>query len=411
MTQRPCRFCANPLTLSFADLGMSPPSNAYLKPAQLGRMEKFYPLHAWVCESCLLVQLEEFETPEQIFSDYAYFSSYSESWLAHAREYTAMMIKRFALGAKSRVIEIASNDGYLLQYFVAAGVQVLGVEPAANVARVAEQKGVPTLVKFFGTETAKNLAAQGKQANVLLGNNVLAHVPDLNDFVAGMKILLAPNGVITMEFPHLLRLMQENQFDTIYHEHFSYFSFLTVREVFAKHGITLFDVEELPTHGGSLRIFGRHTEDVGQAVLPAVDGLLARERAAGLDNIDTYRAFEEQVKETKRRLLEFLIAAKRSGKTVVGYGAPAKGNTLLNYCGIRSDFIDYTVDLSPHKQGHFLPGVHIPIYEPGRIRETRPDYVLILPWNLKDEVMKQMADVRSWGGKFVVPIPEVKVLD
>lgn len=411
MTQRPCRFCAKPLTLPFADLGMSPPSNAYLKPAQLGRVEKFYPLHAWVCELCLLVQLEEFETPEQIFSDYAYFSSYSESWLAHAREYTAMMTKRFGLGAKSRVVEIASNDGYLLQYFVAAGVQVLGVEPAANVAKVAEEKGVPTLVRFFGTETAKNMVAQGKQANVLLGNNVLAHVPDLNDFVAGMKILLAPNGVITMEFPHLLRLMQENQFDTIYHEHFSYFSFLTVREVFAKHGITLFDVEELPTHGGSLRIFGRHAEDATRAVLPSVDGLLARERAAGLDKIDTYRAFEEQVKETKRRLLEFLIAAKRSGKTVVGYGAPAKGNTLLNYCGVRTDFIDYTVDLSPHKQGHFLPGVHIPIYEPERIRSTRPDYVLILPWNLKDEVMKQMADVRSWGGKFVVPIPEVKVLD
>lgn len=411
MTQRPCRFCAKPLTLSFADLGMSPPSNAYLKPEQLGRVEKFYPLHAWVCESCLLVQLEEFESPEQIFSDYAYFSSYSESWLAHARDYTAMMIKRFALGAKSRVVEIASNDGYLLQYFVASGVPVLGVEPAANVAKVAEEKGVPTLVRFFGTDTAKHMVAQGKQANVLLGNNVLAHVPDLNDFVAGMKILLAPNGVITMEFPHLLRLIQENQFDTIYHEHFSYFSFLTVREVFAKHGITLFDVEELPTHGGSLRIFGRHAEDMNPGVSPAVDSLLARECAAGLDNIDTYRAFEEQVKETKRRLLEFLIAAKRSGKTVVGYGAPAKGNTLLNYCGVRSDFIDYTVDLSPHKQGHFLPGVHIPVYEPDRIRVTRPDYVLILPWNLKDEVMKQMADVRTWGGKFVVPIPQVRVLD
>ena len=411
MNQRPCRFCAKPLTLSFADLGMSPPSNAYLKPEQLGRMEKFYPLHAWVCESCLLVQLEEFETPEQIFSDYAYFSSYSESWLAHAREYTAMMIKRFGLGADSRVVELASNDGYLLQYFVASGVQVLGVEPAANVAKVAEAKGVPTLVRFFGTETAKQIVADGKKATVLLGNNVLAHVPDLNDFVAGMKILLAPGGVITMEFPHLLRLMQENQFDTIYHEHFSYFSFLTVREVFARHGITLFDVEELPTHGGSLRIFGRHAEDAARTITPAVEALLSRERAAGLDNIDTYRAFEEQVKETKRLLLDFLINAKRSGKSVVGYGAPAKGNTLLNYCGVRSDFIDYTVDLSPHKLGHYLPGVHIPIHGPERIRATRPDYVLILPWNLKDEVMKQMADVRDWGGKFVVPIPRVKVLD
>ena len=411
MNQRPCRFCAKPLTLSFADLGMSPPSNAYLKPDQLGRMEKFYPLHAWVCASCLLVQLEEFETPEQIFSDYAYFSSYSESWLAHARGYTAMMTKRFGLGAKSKVVEIASNDGYLLQYFVAAGVPVLGIEPAANVAKVAEEKGVPTLVRFFGTNTAQELVSQGTRADVLLGNNVLAHVPDLNDFVAGMKILLAPDGVITMEFPHLLRLMQENQFDTIYHEHFSYFSFLTVREVFAAHGITLFDVEELPTHGGSLRIFGKHANDTASAVSPAVEGLLARERAAGLDRIDAYRAFEEQVKETKRRLLEFLIAAKRAGKTVVGYGAPAKGNTLLNYCGVRSDFIDYTVDLSPHKQGHFLPGVHIPVYDPERIRKTRPDYVLILPWNLKDEVVHQMADVRDWGGKFVVPIPEVRVLD
>lgn len=411
MTQRPCRFCAKPLTLSFADLGMSPPSNAYLKPEQLGRMEKFYPLRAWVCESCLLVQLEEFETPEQIFSDYAYFSSYSESWLAHARDYTAMMTKRFELGAMSKVVEIASNDGYLLQYFVASGVPVLGIEPAVNVAKVAEAKGVPTLVRFFGTDTARHLVSQGAQANVLLGNNVLAHVPDLNDFVAGMKILLAPGGVITMEFPHLLRLMQENQFDTIYHEHFSYFSFLTVREVFAAHGITLFDVEDLPTHGGSLRIFGKHANDTARAVSPAVEALLARERAAGLDRIDAYRAFEEQVKETKRRLLEFLIAAKRSGKTVVGYGAPAKGNTLLNYCGVRTDFIDYTVDLSPHKQGHFLPGVHIPIYGPERICETRPDYVLILPWNLKNEVVQQMAGVRDWGGKFVVPIPEVRVLD
>ena len=411
MNRRPCRFCGAPLTLSFADLGMSPPSNAYLKPDQLGQMEKFYPLHAWVCASCMLVQLEEFETPEQIFSDYAYFSSYSESWLAHARAYTAMMIRRFDLGPRSKVIEIASNDGYLLQYFVAEGVPVLGIEPAANVAEAAEAKGVPSLVRFFGTRTAKDLTAQGTRADVLLGNNVLAHVPDLNDFVAGMKIVLAPNGVITMEFPHLLRLMQENQFDTIYHEHFSYFSFLTVREVFSAHGITLFDVEELSTHGGSLRIFGRHTEDAARPVAPAVEALLARERTAGLDRIETYRAFDEQVKETKRSLLEFLIYAKRSGKRVVGYGAPAKGNTLLNYCGVRSDFIDYTVDRNPYKQGRFLPGVHIPIYGPERIRETRPDYVLILPWNLKDEVVAQMAGIREWGGRFVVPVPEVRVLD
>ena len=390
---------------------MSPPSNAYLKPEQLGRMEKFYPLHAWVCESCFLVQLEEFETPEQIFSDYAYFSSYSVSWLAHARDYVGMMTDRFKLGSKSQVVEIASNDGYLLQYFAESGVQVLGIEPAANVAKISEKKGIPTLVRFFGVETATTLVSQGVQANVLLGNNVLAHVPQLNDFVAGMKILLAPSGVITMEFPHLLRLMLENQFDTVYHEHFSYFSFLTVREVFAAHKIILFDVEELPTHGGSLRIYGKHADDLANSVCPSVEALLSRERAAGLDRIDSYRAFEAQVKETKWRLLEFLIAAKHAGKTIVGYGAPAKGNTLLNYCGIRTDFIDYTVDRSPHKQGHFLPGVHIPVYDPERIRETRPDYVLILPWNIKDEVLQQMADVRDWGGKFVVPIPEVRVLD
>jgi len=411
MMHRLCRFCGNPVALTFADLGMSPPSNSYLEPGQLGRMERFYPLHARVCEACFLVQLDEFETPEQIFSDYAYFSSYSESWLAHARAYAEMMTTRFRLGPSSKVIEIASNDGYLLQYFVAGGVTVLGIEPAANVAKVAEKKGVPSLVKFFGTQTATELVRQGTQADVLLGNNVLAHVPDLNDFVAGMKILLGPRGVITMEFPHLLRLIQQNQFDTIYLEHFSYFSFLTVQKVFAKHGIDLFDVEEIPTHGGSLRIFGRHAEDPEKFVSKRVADLLAHERSAELDGIDGYRAFDEQVRQTKRRLLEFLIGAKRSGKRIAGYGAPAKGNTLLNYCGIRCDFIDYTVDRSPHKQGRFLPGVHIPVYAPERIFETRPDYLLILPWNLKEEIIGQMAGIRAWGGQFVVPIPEVKVLE
>jgi 2-polyprenyl-3-methyl-5-hydroxy-6-metoxy-1,4-benzoquinol methylase len=374
-------------------------------------MEAFYPLHAYVCEGCLLVQLEQFQSPEQIFSDYAYFSSYSESWLAHARAYTQKMIQRFGFGAGHKVVEIASNDGYLLQYFRDAGVPVLGIEPAANVAKEAEKKGVPSLVKFFGVQTARDLVAAGTRADLLLGNNVLAHVPDLNDFVAGMKLLLAPKGVITMEFPHLLRLMEENQFDTIYHEHFSYFSFLTVREVLAKHGISLFDVEEIPTHGGSLRIYGRHAETPAPAVEPAVEALLAKERAAGLDRLDTYRAFDEQVKETKRRLLEFLIEVRRQGKSVVAYGAAAKGNTLLNYCGIRADFIDYAVDLSPHKQGRFLPGTHIPIHAPARIAETRPDYVLILPWNIKSEIVSQMRHVRDWGGRFVVPIPSVKVLD
>jgi 2-polyprenyl-3-methyl-5-hydroxy-6-metoxy-1,4-benzoquinol methylase len=412
MSQPACRFCAAPLTHSFADLGMSPPSNAFLRPEQLGRMEKFYPLHAWVCGACFLVQLEEFESPEQIFSaDYAYFSSYSDSWLAHARAYTEMATARFGLGKQSKVVEIASNDGYLLQYFAVRGIPVLGIEPAANVAKVAEQKGVPSLVKFFGAQTARDLVAQGVRADLLLGNNVLAHVPDLNDFVAGLKILLAPGGAITMEFPHLLRLMLENQFDTIYHEHFSYFSFITVQQVFARHGLILFDVEELSTHGGSLRIYARHEADAGKAVTARCAELLKRERAAGLDGLDAYRAFAEQVKETKRHLLEFLIGAKRAGKRVVGYGAAAKGNTLLNYCGIRTDFIDYVVDRSPHKQGCFLPGVHIPVHGPERIAETRPDYLLILPWNLKDEIVGQMAGIRAWGGRFVVPIPQAQVLD
>lgn len=408
---RQCRFCGSPLSLSFADLGMSPLSNAYLKFEQLNKMEPFYPLHAWMCESCYLVQLEEFESPEHIFSDYAYFSSFSDSWLDHARRFTDQVAKRFELGASSFVVEIASNDGYLLQYFASRGVPVLGIEPAANVAAEAERKGVPTLVKFFGAQTALELAGAGKQADLLIGNNVLAHVPGLNDFVAGMAILLKPGGVISMEFPHLLRLMEENQFDTIYHEHFSYFSFLVAERVFAKHGLTIFDVEEIPTHGGSLRIFAKRASNSALPVGERVSALRRREQAAGLDRADTYRAFAERVKATKRLLLRFLIDAREAGKRVVGYGAPAKGNTLLNYCGVRTDLLEYTVDRSPHKQGRYLPGTHIPVHAPEKIRETRPDYVLILPWNLQNEIAEQMADVRSWGGKFVVPIPEVKVLD
>lgn len=390
---------------------MSPLSNAYLKPAQTNKMEPFYPLHAWVCESCFLVQLEEFESPEHIFSDYAYFSSFSDSWLDHAQRFTDQVTKRFALDASSFVVEIASNDGYLLQYFVERGVPVLGIEPAANVAAEAERKGVPTLVKFFGTRAALDLKASGKQVDLLIGNNVLAHVPGLNDFVAGIEILLNPGGVVSMEFPHLLRLMDENQFDTIYHEHFSYLSFLVAERVFAKHGLTIFDVEEIPTHGGSLRIFAKHASNSALPVGERVSALRRREQAAGLDRVDTYRAFAEKVKATKRSLLRFLIDAREAGKQVVGYGAPAKGNTLLNYCGVRTDLLEYTVDRSPHKQGHFLPGTHIPVHAPDKIRETRPDYVLILPWNLKNEIVEQMAEVRGWGGKFVVPIPEVRVLD
>jgi SAM-dependent methyltransferase len=409
MNELLCRFCGAPLSHVFADLGMSPLSNSYVRPEQLHQMEPFFPLTTYVCKTCFLVQLPAVETPENIFSDYAYFSSYSESWLEHARRYCAAMKERLGLSAESQVIEIASNDGYLLQYFAQAGVPVLGIEPAANVAEVARTKGVATIVKFFGVATATELAAAGRQADLLLGNNVLAHVPDINDFVAGLRLALKLNGTITMEFPHLMQLMIGNQFDTIYHEHFSYFSLLTVRQIFAAHGLTVFDADELPTHGGSLRIYAAHA-DVAE-VRPSVAALEAREREFGLDRIDTYLGFAEQVRQTKRSLLQFLIRAKEEGKRVVGYGAPAKGNTLLNYCGVRTDFLDFTVDRSPHKQGLFLPGTRIPIHGPEKIAETKPDYVLILPWNLRNEIVEQMRHVREWGGRFVVPIPRVKVLD
>jgi hypothetical protein len=406
-----CRFCAAPLRVSFADLGMSPLCQKHVKPSQLNDAETFYPLHALVCTSCWLVQLGDYATPEEIFAqEYAYFSSYSDTWLRHARDYSEMMRTRLGLGHESLVAEIASNDGYLLKNFVAAKVPVLGIEPAANCAEVAVQNGVRTVVEFFGTATAQSLSASYGQADLLLGNNVLAHVPDLNDFVEGMRIMLKPTGVITMEFPHLMQLVEQNQFDTIYHEHFSYFSFTTVEKVFAAHGVTLFDVEELPTHGGSLRIYGRHHGHT-IPVHARVHGLKRREEAWGVTTPDVYRSFNEKVKETKRAILEFLIEARRAGKSVVGYGAPGKGNTLLNYCGIRVDFLDYTVDRSPHKQNTYTPGTHIPIHAPERIRETRPDYVFILPWNLKDEIMQQMSFIKEWGGRFVVPIPEVRVYE
>lgn len=407
-----CRFCSNELKYSVVNLGMSPLCQKHVKPENANDMEKFYPLHAYVCDQCWLMQLEEFATPDEIFADdYAYFSSYSDSWLKHARKYTDLMVERFGLNSDSQVVEIASNDGYLLQWFVEKNIPVLGIEPAANVAEVAREKGIRTEVQFFGTKTAQGLAEQYGKADLLLGNNVLAHVPDINDFVGGMKAMLAEGGVITMEFPHLQRLIEENQFDTIYHEHFSYLSFVAVNRIFAHHGITLFDVEELPTHGGSLRIYGRHTEDVSKPVTDRAKGLLQRELDLGFETLEYYAAFEEKVKETKRKLLTFLIEAKRAGKTVVGYGAPGKGNTLLNYCGIRTDFLDYTVDRSPHKQHNFLPGTHIPIYAPDKIRETKPDYVLILPWNLKKEISRQMAYISEWGGKFVIPIPETLVFE
>ena len=405
-----CRFCGSPLRHTFADLGMSPLCESYVSVEQVNEMEPFYPLHVYVCEKCFLVQLQEYVSVEAIFSDYAYFSSYSDSWLQHASNYVDQMVERFSFTGDSYVVELASNDGYLLQYFVAKGVPVLGVEPAANVAQVAIEKGVPTLIKFFGVQTAREMVAQGEKADLILANNALAQVPDVNDFVAGMKVLLAPNGVVTVEFPHLMRLMEENQFDTIYHEHFSYFSFLTSEMIFAAHGLTVFDVEELGTHGGSLRIYARHAEDTSKPVGARVTELRSREIDAGFTRLEHYSSFGEKVKETKRKLLEFLIQVRREGKTVAGYGAPGKGNTLLNYCGIRTDFLDYTVDRNPYKQGKFLPGTHIPILHPDRIRETKPDYVLILPWNLRAEIRQQLSYVREWGGKLVVPIPEVEVL-
>jgi C-methyltransferase C-terminal domain/Putative zinc binding domain/Methyltransferase domain len=389
---------------------MSPLCESYLPADRLNTMEPFYPLHVFVCERCFLVQLEEYVSPDEIFTEYAYFSSYAESWLRHAERYTQAMVARWKLDPRSQVVELASNDGYLLQYFVAQNIPVLGIEPAANVAKVAEAKGVRTLVKFFGRETARELVAAGSRADLLLGNNVLAQVPDINDFVAGMKILLGERGVITMEFPHLLQLIDNNQYDTIYHEHFSYFSFLTASKIFESHGLVLFDVEEIPTHGGSLRIYARHQEDTTKPVEARAEELLRRELALGYGRVETYANFGQKVEATKRRLLKFLIEAKSAGRSIVGYGAPGKGNTLLNYCGIRTDFLDYTVDRNPYKHGRFTPGTHIPIFPPERIRETRPDFVFILPWNFKDEVMAQMAHIRDWGGKFVVPIPDVAVL-
>ena len=406
-----CRFCDEPLEYSFVDLGMSPLCQNVVKSEDLNKSETYYPLHAFVCEHCHLVQLDCYVDPEDIFTEYAYFSSYSDSWLAHVKRYAGYMIERFGLSSGSQVVEVASNDGYALQYFVQAGIPSLGVEPAANVAKVAEEKGVPTRVVFFGRDSATKLKEDGYGADLLFGKNVLAQVPDLNDFVGGMKILLNPGGVITIEFPHLMRLMAENQFDTIYHEHFGYFSFVTASKIFAAHGLRLFDVEELPTHGGSIRIFGCHHDDATKPQSERATEMLAREEEAGLTGLAAYSDFAERVRETKRKLLEFLIEAKRQGKKVAGYGAPGKGNTLLNYCGIGTDFIDFTVDRNPYKQGTWLPGSRIPVYTPEKIFEEKPDYIVVLPWNLKDEIIEQMADVREWGGRFVVPIPEVTVID
>jgi SAM-dependent methyltransferase len=400
-----CRFCNAPLSEVVADLGVLPLSNSYVHPDRLLEPELFYPLVAYVCGSCFLVQVAAVETPEHHFSDYVYFSSYSDEWLAHARGYSIAIRERLSLGAQSQVIEIASNDGYLLQYFREAGIPVLGIEPAANIGAVAREKGIETWTKFFGTATATEIAGR---ADLLIANNVLAHVPDLNDFVEGMRIALAPGGTITIEFPHFLQIMRFSQFDTIYHEHYSYLSLLTVQRVLAAHGLDVVDVEELPTHGGSLRVYARHA---GAEVAASVEEIVEKERGFGLDRIETYRQFADGVRACKRALLQFLIAARDDGKRVAGYGAPAKASTLLNYCGARTDFIDYTVDRSPHKQGLYLPGTRIPIFGPEKIAETRPDYVLVLAWNLRHEIMSQMAHIREWGGRFVIPIPRAEVVD
>ena len=404
-----CRFCESPLETTFCDLGMSPLSNSYISEEKLESMEPFYPLHAYVCKNCFLVQLDEFESPEQIFSDYAYFSSYSKMWLLHCESYVKSMIGRFKLNSESQVVEVASNDGYLLQYFKDQNIPTLGIEPAANVAEYAKQKGINTEVAFFGVQTAKSLISKGITADLALGNNVLAHVPNINDFVEGFKLILKPQGVLTFEFPHLLELMNSTQFDTIYHEHFSYLSLISVDKIFSAHNLKLFDVEQIPTHGGSLRIFVGHKDDETKQESDRLKDLMQKEIDCGLKNLATYEAFNSKAQNKKREVLQFLIQAKKEGKTVVGYGAPAKGNTLLNYCGVRSDMIDYTVDLSPHKQGRYLPGTHLPIKSPDAIFSTRPDFVFILPWNLKAEISDQMNGIRDWGGKFVTAIPELEI--
>jgi hypothetical protein len=407
---RTCRLCGARLKHDFVDLGMSPPCESFLKADQIDCMEPYFPLRVMVCESCLLVQLPEYVSAHEIFTDYAYFSSYSTSWVEHARRYCVSMKERFNLGPQSLAVELASNDGYLLQHFLPLGVPVLGIEPAGNVAREAVAKGVPTLVEFFGVALAKRLVAEGRRADLITGNNVLAQVPDLNDFVAGMALLLKPQGVITLEFPHIERLIVENQFDTIYHEHFSYFSLTTVDFMARRHGLKLIDVEELPTHGGSLRVYLAH-ERSGWADSPAVAALLDREERRGFKEMTVYLSFGERARRAKRDLLAFLVAAKNDGKTICGYGAPGKGNTLLNYCAIGTDFLDFTVDRNPHKHGCFTPGMHVPIRGVEAIDEAKPHYILILPWNLKDEIIGQMRHVASWGAKFVVPIPFVAVIE
>lgn len=412
MTTEPmcCRLCGKNLRHRFVDLGMHPPCESFLTPDQLDRMEPFFPLYAMVCDNCYLVQLKEYFSPEQIFSEYAYFSSFAESWVEHARNYVDMIAERLHLRSDSLVIELASNDGYLLQHFLPKNIPVLGIEPAANVAESALAKGVRTHVDFFGTKLAYELGAKGYLADLIIGNNVLAQVPDLNDFVRGMQLLLKPEGTITLEFPHVLNLIEQNQFDTIYHEHFSYFSLLTIRILAERHSLKVIDVDEIPTHGGSLRVYLAHLSDPRKPH-SRVSALIKKEKAFGLADMATYEQFGEKVRRTKRDLLSFLIAAKNTGKVICGYGAPGKGNTLLNFCGIGTDFLDFTVDRNPYKHGRYTPGMHIPIYDVAAIEARKPDYVLVLPWNFKTEIMQQMQHIKDWGAKFIIPIPHVMVID
>lgn len=404
-----CRFCAAPLLRTFVDLGEMPLANAYPGSVEEADREVRYPLHARVCDRCMLVQVDDVVTPQELFSDYAYFSSYSSSWVDHARQFATTAVRQLSLGSDSLVLEVASNDGYLLQHFRGAGVPVLGVDPAANVAQVAIAAGIPTDVAFFGVETAERLATRGVQADLLVANNVFAHVPDLNDFTAGLAIALRPGGVVSIEVPHLLRLIERVAFDTIYHEHYSYFSLLSAERVLAAHGLVVFDVEQLPTHGGSLRIWAAQ-EDAHRSGSARLVTLREEEAAHGLATPDVYTGFTPQVERCRGSLIDFLAKAREAGDSVVAYGAAAKGNTLLNFCGINIQDVAYVVDRSPHKQGRLLPGSHLPIHHPDRVAETRPDYLLVLPWNLRNEIVDQMAHIRSWGGRFVIPVPEVEVV-
>ncbi|HEX2536301.1 MAG TPA: class I SAM-dependent methyltransferase [Chitinophagaceae bacterium] len=406
-----CRFCQTPLEHVFIDLFNAPASNSFLAGEQLNEPEVFYPLKVYTCHKCFLVQVEEYKKSDAIFnSEYVYFSSFSKSWLDHARRYTDAMQERFGMNEQSLVVELASNDGYLLQYFQEKGVPVLGVEPTSNTAEVARGKGIETITEFFGVALARQLASEGRKADLLLGNNVLAHVPDILDFTGGMKIALKPEGVITMEFPHLMQLVDNNQFDTIYHEHFSYLSFHTVKAIFAAQGLELFDVEEIPTHGGSLRIYAKHAENKQQAISPRVADLLRKEAEKGMIALPYYEGFTQRALDIKLSFTSFLIEQKRAGKKVAAYGAAAKGNTLLNYCGIKADLIDFVVDANPHKQGKWLPASHIPVVQEDVLKKEKPDFVVIFPWNIREEVVQQLDYIRSWNGRFVIPIPQVTVL-